>query len=93
MCGEFRFRLAPTKTDVSPLDPKWANWLVVETCLSRFSSGVCSRIAMSLVVSAGMCRYKMVLPFGDQNAAVVSVGGEKDVAVRAVQRLRRRGSP
>jgi hypothetical protein len=31
--------------------------------------------------------------FGDQNAAVVSVGGEKDVAVRAVQQLRRRGPP
>ena len=31
--------------------------------------------------------------FGDQNAAVVSVGGEKDVAVRAVQQLRRRESP
>lgn len=30
--------------------------------------------------------------FGDRNAAVVSTGGDKEAAVRAVQQLRRRGS-
>ena len=31
--------------------------------------------------------------FGDRNAAVVSTGGDKAAAVRAVQQLKRRGSP
>lgn len=31
--------------------------------------------------------------FGDRNAAVVSTGGDKGAAVRAVQKLKRRGSP
>ena len=31
--------------------------------------------------------------FGDRNAAVVSTGGDKEAAIRAVQQLRRRGSP
>jgi hypothetical protein len=31
--------------------------------------------------------------FGDRNAAVVSTGGDKEAAVRAVQELKRRGSP
>jgi hypothetical protein len=31
--------------------------------------------------------------FGDRNAAVVSMGGDKEAAVRAVQELKRRGSP
>jgi hypothetical protein len=31
--------------------------------------------------------------FGDRNAAVVSTGGDKETAVRAVQALKRRGSP
>ena len=31
--------------------------------------------------------------FGDRNVAIVSVGGDKIAAVRAVQRLKRRGSP
>src|SRR5260221_10340901 len=58
MCGELRLRLAPTNTEASPLEPKCANWLVVEIALSRFSSGVCSRIEISLDLSAGSVKEK-----------------------------------